>query len=223
MKNFKIAFVCIVLVMTAFASLLIFSCQKENLESPIVEPALFTKEITITDRSGKNSAVIQLSSTDESALTVMDYSKVIKIEPIFEVPEVDKVEGQATYEDVPKDNSGGINLEIVSRQLEEGAIGLKLNLNEEVEYSIQDRSVMPVPTTLITPYNNFLIVAIEGCHQVEYSRRPTSSGDWIEIGNTPKRCPQELSIIGPILSYRLRAKITKSEGYSTVTADVYMW
>lgn len=222
MKTFKIAFASFTLALVAFASLLVTSCQKETLYPPIDESVLFTKDITVTDRSGKNSAVIRLSSANESALTAVDYSKVIEIEPIFEAPTAENAEVQALQEDVADDNSGGINLEIVSQQLEKGAIGLKMKFNEDSENTVQDRVVLPAPVTLIVPQNNFLIVGVVGCHKVKYSKKVTSSSDWTEIGTTPRICPGEFSIIGPISSYRLRAAITKVSS-STVTADVYWW
>lgn len=138
MKTFKIRFSALTLVVLFFG-LLFSACEKEEIvvnepRDQIEEQTQlpFKKEVTLTDVSGKSNVVVLFSSDNESFINDTDFSKLYSIEPIFEEPELnakETVEAQVEEEqaaDETLSTNVKLNIKVVSEQLEQGAIGLKL-------------------------------------------------------------------------------------------------
>lgn len=216
MKISKITFATLTLLTTITASFFTSSCQKESLTSAADEPALFTKDVVVADKSGRNTAVIRLSSTNESLLGNLDFFKAIEIEPVFEAPS--EIAGDQTPAQEDAAFSGdGVQIEIISQQLEQGAIGLNLRINQAATDAPQERAVLTF--TFITSYDHIKVKANVGCHNLSYYRQPTSNASFIWMATFYNVCPPWFTQASSVPSYRMKAVIAYNPGTTfTITA-----
>jgi hypothetical protein len=193
---FKIRLAAFSATLTVLFSLMVFSCQKEEMPAPetftppATEPVLFTKEVTITDKSGRNSAIVKFSATDEDLLEEQNASEMFKIEPLFDKPTPDGLAtGSQTAPDlVERHEEETISAEVTVLHLEEGAIGWKVTFDASQPASaVSDRSHCAGFNVLYQPtfFDNIIVYTGPGNnpHNDFYWKKMTSTGSWIFLGS----------------------------------------
>lgn len=122
------------ILLVGLSFLFLPSCQQENVVEPQQEEASsiqelpYQQEITVTDSLEKNKIVLRFSSRNpltEELLATYSFG----IQPLFEMPSDTSKEAPEAGKTITArpDLESSIRIEIISKELEEGAIGLILN------------------------------------------------------------------------------------------------
>lgn len=197
--------------LAAFATfmLALVSCQKETQTEA---PALATKRITLTDKSGENSATILLTAADESLLNETDWSKVIEIEPVFDRPNSENALQQPGEVAAGDETEAAVHVEVESQNLQAGAVGVAVKVQFADGEGATERASVTV--TFQTAYDGIAVYANYLCHKVKYSKKTTSSSTWSTMGTFNNVCPPYYTVGYSANSYRMRAQVTSSTSAS---------
>ncbi|RMG22275.1 MAG: hypothetical protein D6730_16785 [Bacteroidetes bacterium] len=119
----------------------IFSaCQQENVapeskqekDKMEKEYGHYSKQLTLVDRSGKNSVTLNISSDIQRLLD--KYSeRTLKLEPVYRIstPSLPDNTQNSILEEIPNENSKIIHIHPISSSLESGAIGFKVTFQTD--------------------------------------------------------------------------------------------
>lgn len=211
MKAFKIRFATSALAVAALTALFFSSCQKEEILPPPSE--VFSKEVALTDREGKNEVLVRISSAEAALLDARDWSEALSIEPVFETPagEFSEPSEQERLESgLPE-----INFEIISEKLEAGAKGVNLHFVSEEGVG----SRWAYETNFITTKDNIRVRVNYNCHDVHYYRKIYSYSPWQLRASFYNRCtPNSYTQYSGPGTYQVRAQVLYNSNTSfTVT------
>ena len=206
-----------ILIVAVFSSLfLMSSCEKEKFSttgtpaSPVeeVNPLPFQKEVAFTDSTGKNSVIVRFSATKESLL--QEIPNWFSIEPIFEIPKIDEpsVANSQSVEEEPaqrrRPGEVDFNIEVLSQQLEEGALGVKLSyMPVHWEYARTPR--YDHVGSFETTYNTLLIRKRNSiCSDAEFFNKRYSSSNWESLGYRYSCSPFDWFVGSSSVSFRMK-------------------
>ena len=172
MKTFKFSFVTFTCAVAVFAILFFASCQKEQLQPEIAAPVteqelpMYSKDVAFTDASGKNTAVVRISTDNASFLEEEDLSKLLRIEPVFELDSEESHSGQEPNGESEMTATISVNFEIISQQLEPGAVALRLVFDQNSNGAVQERVPFYLLMTITTTKDHVHVSITTDCAQV---------------------------------------------------------
>lgn len=144
-KNCFIAFVFILVSI----SISIIGCKKgDNLNiEPVAETtwkAQYSKEITLSDKSGKNTMTIEISTNEEDDLDYFN-AKSFEVIPFYEPPMQDKNDDNPTdlkediseLEEKRKENDVEYYIHVLEKSFEEGVLGSELRVSPNTSNNLK--------------------------------------------------------------------------------------
>lgn len=231
MKTSNVRFSAITLVAVLFA-ILFSACEKEEITSSeqlsnsTEEVLPFQKEVNLTDATGKNSLVVRFSSLTKEQLRDKEISSRYRIEPIFEAPEIEvaNIAEATAKENAPSEKRLNLRIEIISRELEEGAIGLKLVHQPSEAGTVSAKKFnYDHYGEILTHRNNIAFFKYNAvCMDAEFfNERYAYSWQWISLGYR-NSCASGVWYTHPKqnVSPRMRARYSYNDYASFAT---YIW
>ncbi len=202
------------LVLTFFAAAMFTSCKKDEITN--VEPKPFSKDIQVSDATGKNTVLVRVTAAQADYLETADWSKALEVKPMFETPTEEFTEKSG--EEPNLENLREINFEILEENLEPGVKGVQLGVSPEKAGVVADRWNWVY--TFTTSYNVIRVTANWGCHDDHYYRKLYSNSAYSWVFSAYNRCAYLSWTQGwSIPSYRMRVKVY----YNSATFWVNAW
>ncbi len=221
MKTFKFRFATFTFAVITFATLFFASCQKEQFQPEAINPpteqeqALVSKEVAFTDASGKNTAVIRFSTNDPALFDELDVSTLFSIEPVFEIFEEEShaEAGSEAEGDIPAVKTT-LDFEIISQQLEPGAIALTL-VYEPKSNAVVDRVPMTLLLSFTTTADHVHVNITADCAGTYFYRKLVPALPFVLFASDPSDCAPVTECGYYLGSYQIQVKVW---GYSGITS-----
>lgn len=194
------------------ASVLFFACQKDAVVDLPAPEARSYKDLTITDASGQNSALLRVHAANAALLEEQDWSKLVQVEALTETPDASFNEPSVQTE--APSSSAEVEFEIISQQMQPGVKALALHFTPQTGYERWQWVY-----TVTTSYDYIKVRVNYGCHTVYYYRRPSYYSGFIFMGAFLNRCSSgSWTQASCVPSYQMQAKVYYNNGASfTVT------